>query len=129
MAGVGSCSPSISHGQKTALTAANDRRVEKTWRTPRSADELEATSLTHYAEGAFVYRGPPISRAMVDFDDAQADFFAIDNLTFDGVPSALFVRGDTDGSGKVTISDAVEILACFFRAEVDLACESYSACP
>lgn len=56
----------------------------------------DATVLTDFAEGSFSYQGPPVRRAVLDFNDDEASRFALDNVVY-GVdvpePAAAAVVG------------------------------------
>jgi hypothetical protein len=48
---------------------------------------VNTSPLVFWTEGQFTYAGPPIGRATIDFDDAHAGRFALDNLTFNPIPA------------------------------------------
>lgn len=78
--------------------------------------DVETRSVSFFSEARFRYQGTPVRRVVLDFDEAQAERFAIDNLTFKSEASR-FLRGDANEDGKVNLSDAMTLVTVLFSGQ------------
>jgi hypothetical protein len=54
---------------------------------------LNTAPIISFSEGQFTYYGVPVARAVLDFNEAGAGRFALDNLTFVPEPATLVLVG------------------------------------